>query len=285
MKINWETGTDMARHACRAAVVWLFLSLVPPVWGGQYFLYSPRPITPEETKDAKDGVLVREVEVRQGDTLSGISRKNSGHGAYYPQILLFNDIKDPDLIHAGDTLKVPVTKGQPAGEEGAAPKHKKKAAHKAGRKHKAKKAAVHPAESRVTAKSASSQLSELSLGELKPSAGGKKKRAAGKQTVSAGQKRGGNEGGVGAPAAGARKPAVAEEARPVVVSRQEQAQAGTDAAAGQRLFERAIKAYRQNDCGTALDLFDRFLASYPGLPQAADASLYKADCYLKLSGQ
>ena len=269
MKINWETGTDMARHACRAAVVWLFLSLVPPVWGGQYFLYSPRPINPEETKDAKDGVLVREVEVRQGDTLSGISLKNSGHGAYYPQILLFNDIKDPDLIHAGDTLKVPVTKGQPAGEEGAASKHKMKAAHKAGRKHTAAPVAGRPVRG---------QLSELAAGEAKPSAERKKKRAVARQAQ--------EQVGRGAAAPVAPQPSVAEEARPVVVSRQqEQAQAGTDAAAGQRLFERAIKAYRQNDCGTALDLFDRFLASYPSLPQAADASLYKADCYLKLSGQ
>ena len=53
----------------------------------------------------------------------------------------------------------------------------------------------------------------------------------------------------------------------------------------QKLFERAIKAYRQDDCRTALELFDRFLADYPSSALAADASLYKAECYLKQSNQ
>lgn len=269
MKINWETGTDMARHTCRIATAWLFLSLVSSAWGGEYFLYSPRQVSPGETKEAGEGVLVREVEVRPGDTLYGISRRNSGHGMYYPQILLFNDIKNPNLIRAGETLKIPVPRGSAAGEEGAAPPAAKKGARKAGRKHTAAPVAGRPARG---------QLSELAAGEAKPSAERKKKRAVARQAQ--------EQVGRGAAAPVAPQPSVAEEARPVVVSRQqEQAQAGTDAAAGQRLFERAIKAYRQNDCSTALDLFDRFLASYPSLPQAADASLYKADCYLKLSGQ
>ncbi|HEX9078706.1 MAG TPA: LysM peptidoglycan-binding domain-containing protein [Desulfuromonadaceae bacterium] len=259
----------MARHACRLATAWLFLSLVSPAWGGGYFLYSPRPVSPGETKEAGEGVLVREVEVRPGDTLYGISRRNSGHGMYYPQILLFNDIKNPNLIRAGETIKVPVPRGGAAGEEGAAPPAAKKGARKAGRKHTAAPVAGRPSRG---------QLSELA-GEAKPSVGPKKKRAAARQATSGGQEHGGRA------AAPAPQPAVAEEARPVSVSRQEQGQTGTDAAAGQRLFERAVRAYRQNDCGTALDLFDRFLTSYPYLPQAADASLYKADCYLKLSGQ
>ena len=246
----------MARHLRRVAMAWLFLSLVTPVWGEQYFLYSPRPITPEETKDTKDGVLVREVKVRQGDTLYRISRNNSGHGMYYPQIILFNDIKNPNLIYAGDILKVPVAKGQPAGEEAtAAPVHRKKKGHKAGRKHKAL-SAVRPGKHPVAAKSAAGRSPEQGPGELKPSAGGRKRHA--------GSERGG---------------------KPVGAPRQGQGSAGTEAAAGQRLFEQAIKAYRQDDCRKALELFDRFLASYPTLPQAADASLYKADCYLKLSAQ
>lgn len=52
-----------------------------------------------------------------------------------------------------------------------------------------------------------------------------------------------------------------------------------------KLFERAVKAYRQDNCVTALGLLDRYLADYPGSPQAADANLFKADCYLKLSAE
>ena len=208
-------------------MVGLFLSLVPQAWGEQYYLYSPRPMTAEEAKGATDGILVREVEVRRGDTLSRIARNSSGHGAYYPQILLFNDIKNPNLIHTGDTLKIPVATAQTAGAEGAAPvRRKRRDAHKAARSHKA---------NTVAARS-----------ENPPAA----------------------------------------EAKPVVASKPEQRTAiAQDAAAGQQLFERAVKAYRQGECRTALDLFDRFLTTYPKAHQAADASLYKADCYLKLSGQ
>ncbi|MEI6306022.1 MAG: hypothetical protein WCP33_04290, partial [Deltaproteobacteria bacterium] len=53
----------------------------------------------------------------------------------------------------------------------------------------------------------------------------------------------------------------------------------------QRLFEQAIKAYRQEDCIKALDLFGNFLITYPDLPQASDATLYKAECLMKMSKQ
>jgi TolA-binding protein len=55
--------------------------------------------------------------------------------------------------------------------------------------------------------------------------------------------------------------------------------------AGQKLFEAAVKAYRKDDCRTALELLDRYLAENSGSPLAADANLYKAECYLKLSAQ
>jgi TolA-binding protein len=58
-----------------------------------------------------------------------------------------------------------------------------------------------------------------------------------------------------------------------------------DSASGQKLFERAVKAYRQDDYRTALELFDRYLTENQTSPMAADASLYKAECYLKLSSQ
>lgn len=59
----------------------------------------------------------------------------------------------------------------------------------------------------------------------------------------------------------------------------------TESVADQKLFESAVKAYRQDDYRTALELFDRYLANNSGSPLAADAGLYKAECYLKLSVQ
>lgn len=58
-----------------------------------------------------------------------------------------------------------------------------------------------------------------------------------------------------------------------------------EATAGQRLFEEAVTSYRKDDCHAALELLDRFLAANPGSPMAADANLYKAECYMKLSTQ
>ena len=58
-----------------------------------------------------------------------------------------------------------------------------------------------------------------------------------------------------------------------------------DATTGPKLFEAGIKAYRKDDCRAALELFDRYLAENSGSPLAADANLYKAECYLKLSAQ
>jgi LysM repeat protein len=241
MKINWGTGTDMTRRACGAVVALLLLSLVSPVRGQQYFLYTPKPVGPDEQKvPAKDGVLVREVPVQKGDTLSGISRRFSGHGSYYSQILLFNDIKDPNLIYAGDTLRVPVTREQPSEKAVNAPESKEKAAVSPGRKHRRHRAAG--------AKS--------------------RKQHAAKQAK--------------APVAGRAAPVAS---RPAGAASQEKHPNAAAATSGQRLFEQAIKAYRHEDCRAALELFDRFLHENPASPQAADASLYKADCYMKLSAQ
>lgn len=86
----------------------LSLLLASPSWGQDY-LYQPRPLSQDERPAADDGLLVREVQVKKGDTLSRISKRFSGRGAYYPQILLFNRIKNPNLIYPGDLLRVPVS--------------------------------------------------------------------------------------------------------------------------------------------------------------------------------
>lgn len=271
----------MTRCACGTAVALLLLSLVSPVQGQQY-LYSPTPVGPEETAPAKDGVLVREVPVEKGDTLSGISRKYSGHGSYYSQILLFNDIKNPNLIYSGDTLKVPVTREQGAEEaRTVAPAQKEKGAARPGKKarrHHAK-AAPKPAKQHA-ARQAGKPATELSLDELKRLEGGKEKRHPAKRRVAEGT----HGGGKPAKAPVARE-AVAVQSRPAVAAREGQQKVTATAPSGQRLFEQAVKAYRQEECRAALDLFDRFLAENPASPQAADASLYKAECYMKLSAQ
>lgn len=280
----------MARRPWGTAVAALVFSLaVVPAWGEQQYLYTPKPAGPEEQGQGKDGILVREVPVEKGDTLSGISRRFSGHGSYYPQILLFNDVKNPNLIYAGSTLRVPVSAGQAAKAEASeaqpAPAARKKSVRHAGKK---ASRVVQPPSAAVPAKRkhqqttgkapAGDQSMELSPSDLKRLDNGPVKKAE------------------------ARKKAVPEARKRAVEVRQKTKQpageervtksapaasvpAATGEDAGQKLFAQAVKAYRQDDFRGALELFDRFLAKNPGSPLAADASLYKAECYLKLSNQ
>jgi len=280
----------MTRRARETVVAMLLLALASPVWSQQYLIYTPKIMAPDEQEQPKDGVLVREVPVKKGDTLYGLSRKFSGHGSYYSQILLFNDIKNPNLIYAGKTLKVPVSKEQPR-EAGAGAPAKAAKAGKPGES-VAKTAETSGVAVRKTvpqAKEKAKPLTELSLSDLKQLEHGKhKKKAARKKVAVHASKRtksvraaakqpeavvvGKRSGGEGQQSLQAVDNT---EAQPVV------AQSETD----QKLFEKAVRAYKQDDCRAALDLFDRFLAENPSSPMAADASLYKAECYLKLSSQ
>ncbi|MGD0586511.1 MAG: LysM peptidoglycan-binding domain-containing protein [Oryzomonas sp.] len=278
----------MARRTWGTAVAVLILLFVVPAWGEQQYLYSPKPVGPDEQGQGKEGILVREVPVVKGDTLSGISRRFNGHGSYYPQILLFNDVKNPDLIYAGSTLRVPVGKGPSAETSKARPvpsarkKARRHAGKKASRAGRVTPSAVLPSkhkEQPATGKAPSGdQTMELSPSDLKRLEVGREKTA------------------------GARKKGAAELHKRVSEKRQKVKQTvGEERAAGratapssaplpgeeasQNLFAQAVKAYRQDDFRTALELFDRFLTANPGSPLAADASLYKAECYLKLSNQ
>lgn len=196
---------------------------------GQQLLYVPKPVGADEKIQKNDGILVQEVSVKKGDTLYGISRFFSGHGTYYPQILLFNDIKDPNKIYPGNVLKIPVSR---RGE------------------------AVQAANPKVSKRPAAAPLSGQAVDA--PATVPKKDEAIGDKKRDARNK-------AAVPADGLKQPATA--------------------VSGQKLYERAIKAYRQNDYPAALELFDRFLADHPSSALAADASLYKAECYLKLSNQ
>lgn len=218
----------------RTIVIALLTSLTLPAWGEQYFRYSPHPATTEQSTASPDDILVREIEIQKGDTLSALSRKFNGRGMYFPQILLFNSIANPDLIYAGKSLRIPVM------QKGRATVPSPVAAH----------------------------ASELPLSDVKTVARGKK-GAERKSAAAASQVK-------KTPAHA--NPAAAPPAsfRPVESTRP---------AADQELFEAAAKAYRQGDCRSAIELLDRYLAANPGSPLAADANLYKADCYLKLSAQ
>lgn len=175
----------------------LSLLLTSPVWGQDY-LYQPRPLAQDERPAADDGLLVREVQVKKGDTLSHISKRFSGRGAYYPQILLFNRIKNPHLIYPGDLLRVPVT-GQRAAQQHAKP-------------------------------------------------------AVANATVTP----------------------VVKSKRPAPVEAAPQTSEQTD-------FNRALGAFKRGDCNEAVALFDRFIAVYPQSALLPEATLNRAECYLKQS--
>lgn len=181
-----------------------------PALAGEYYLYAPKEAeSGKPPADPEEGVLVRAVTIRRGDTLKSIARKYTGRGSFFPQILLFNRIKNPDLIYAGNSLRVPVT-GE--AQEGTAVSRKAVAGKGKHRRGKA---------SHVRAK--------------------------------------------------------VKEARTLPVER--------PPAAERPLFEKAVKAYRAGNCRNALEAFDRFLATYPTSSLVPDATLFRADCYLKLSGE
>lgn len=88
--------------------------LVPASLSAQEFLlYEPKPVAEAKVPSSPDqGVLVQRVEVKRGDTLKKISRQHLGVGSWFPQVLLFNTIKNPDLIYPGQRLLVPVRHGR-----------------------------------------------------------------------------------------------------------------------------------------------------------------------------
>ncbi len=205
MKTSWETGTDVTRRVGLLIAAFACLSGTASA-ESDYLLYAPRPVeSSQPPADPGEGVLVQAIIIRQGETLKTISKRYSGRSSYFPQILLFNRIANPDLIHTGDRLLVPLGKGTVAARE----EHGKAAA-----KPKQKKLAT---------------------------------------------------------AAISTKPVT-----PLVPA---------TAMRAQSLYEQGKKAYRKGNYRQAETIFSDFLSSYPSSPLAADASYYRADCYLKLSGR
>ena len=263
------------------SVIALIFCLVTPTWGQQYQLYTPQAATPDKKVSSQEGILVQEVEVQKGDTLYGLSHKFSGHGMYYPQILLFNTIKNPSLIHPGNTLKIPVAQNEAHGSAQSDLKspvpHKTKTI---ADKQTALKTEVKPAAKQSTAtvpSSVTSPSAELSLSDLKTVVSGKSKGGSIKKKTAGHVKK-------------SQPHAVTAKSDNLSIDQAAQKNSVTVApaplaTAGQKLFEAAVKAYRKDDCRTALELFDRYVADNSSSPLAADANLYKAECYLKLSAQ
>jgi hypothetical protein len=97
----------MPARALIPAMLALFL-LSTPGWADDYFQYLPSALEAETASIREDGILVKRITIRRGDTLSALSRRYSGKGFYYPQILLFNRIGNPNRIYAGKELIVPL---------------------------------------------------------------------------------------------------------------------------------------------------------------------------------
>ncbi|WP_161947434.1 LysM peptidoglycan-binding domain-containing protein [Trichlorobacter thiogenes] len=173
-------------------------------WGADY-LYLPQPFNGE----AGEGVLVREVTVKKGDNLSRISKRYSGRDYYYPQILLFNDIKRPHWIQIGQVLRVPLSR------------------------------------------KAAAKLGQQAVEEKKP----EQKSLTHELTVDVPKKR-------------------SEKQRPSAGAKGEY-----------NAYNRGLEAYKKGDCETAIAQFDQFISSYPSSALLPEATLNRAECYLKLSAK
>ncbi|MDD2898611.1 MAG: LysM peptidoglycan-binding domain-containing protein [Desulfuromonadaceae bacterium] len=268
----------MTTRARLIPLIAFFTCAALPAWGQQY-LYVPQPVTSTQQESSQDGILVQEIEIQKGDTLSRLSRRYNGRGTYYPQILLFNSIKNPDLIYAGATLKVPLSQRlshtmNKSGAGMADAPSKLSALKPDGTAHGDSGAETNGNNS-VEQPTASNSKTELSAGDLKAGDTNKKPgRHAGKKAARVKS------------SAMHRATIKKQPASPLLTVPASQSPATSPAAStGQVLFESAVSAYRRNDCTTAVDLFDRYLADNSHTPLAADATLYRADCYLKLSAQ
>ncbi len=71
-------------------------------------IYRPEAATGQLPATPEEGITVKTLTIQKGDSLSKLSRRYAGKGYYFPQILLFNRISNPDLIIAGESLRVPL---------------------------------------------------------------------------------------------------------------------------------------------------------------------------------
>lgn len=192
--------------------------------GGEYLLYAPQQVeSPKIPENTAEGILVKSITINRGDTLSKLSKRYSGRAAFFPQILLFNHIKNPDLIYADKKLLVPVTLRKVIDAHPAAKTRVKRARPSTG------------------------------VRRVKPSAVIKRAK----------------------PSAGVPH-TVRIPSRAHALDNRQQFE--------QKLFDRGMAAFNSGNFRGAIAHFDEFLKTAPESPLAADATLYRAECYMKLSG-
>ncbi len=190
----------MTRGATIALVIILAAAASPAVAADEYRLYRPEKVQTQNIPSPGEGVLTKTIIIQKGDTLKKLSRRYSGRDSFFPQILLFNRIKDPDLILAGAQLQIPLTNLESAAVKGGIEKQKRHVIHKGAHKRR------HAARSYY---------------------GGKE----------------------------------------------------------ERLFNRGVSAFKAGEYRRAIEIFDKYLATYPNSPSAANAALYRAESYENLAGQ
>lgn len=286
MKINWETGTNMTQRSCLAVVMAYVLFTGTAGWGEQYYQYVPKPVPAEDKQAGGEGILVKEISIQHGDNLYNLSRKFSGKGVYYPQILLFNDIKDPNKIYTGDLIKIPLSsttlqENASASAPTKSSHHIKKTNSLLKNSHKKNLHAIPNVSKTLSTSHQNSGTVELSISDLQGLDDKSKKTKIKNKRLSRADKKATQS--VSHRLAQSEK-VVKQERLPEIsnITSSEDAQVAPSSA--QKTFERALKAFRQDNCSSALELFDRFLNENPSSPLAADANLYKAECYLKQSG-
>ncbi len=276
----------------------LTVLLAPGLSGGEEFLlYAPKPAAGDQVPASPDeGVLVRSVTVKRGDTLADLARKHIGTASWFPQVLLFNTIKNPDLIYPGEKLLIPVNGGhnpsvkKSAKSAKAAKRAKGKRRHPASAPAPAKPSAEQPAtavaptvlspEKAAPAKAAPTKAAPAKAAPAKatPAAPAKATPATPAKATSA----------KAASEKAASTKAASTKASSTKASSAKAASAKAAPAAGvieRQSYQRAKRAYLAGDYQKAQNLFARFLRYFPNSNLAPDASLYQADCYLQLSGQ
>jgi len=129
----------------------LSLASLAPAGGAEYLRYAPEPSDGKPLRGPDEGVLVKRITIEKGDTLYSLSRKFSGRGSYFSQILLFNEIENPDLIYAGKGLLVPLPAGQ---GEGTAPAARRAGTPAKGKEGGATRRLVPPMAPRETTRTA-----------------------------------------------------------------------------------------------------------------------------------
>ncbi|GFO68413.1 peptidoglycan-binding protein LysM [Geomonas limicola] len=256
----------------------LIATLATPVVCGaeEFLLYTPKPAGSEQLPAGPDeGVLVRSIIIKRGDTLSGLSKKYLGKGTWYPELLVFNSIKNPDLIYSGHTIRIPVPpeKGAEAAKEATEEKPAKAVKTKHGKRGAKKQAA--PVEKAQPEKAAQPEqpAPEVKAPEAVPEAAQPKPIAKAK-----------------AKQAGKVQPKVPAKPTPTKSAAKKQAAAAekqVSRSAPEELesYRQAKQAYLTGEYQKAMELFSDFLQKYPNSTSSADAALYRADSMMHLSGQ